>query len=53
MMKVLYFIDEGDIIVICFVIYLCEKVLCDFFYEAGLFVINENCSACFEAFKER
>ena len=34
-------------------VYLREKVLRDFSYDAGLPVINENCPACFEAPKER
>lgn len=52
-MKASYLIDEGDIIVIRPAIYLREKALRDFSYEAGLPVINENCPACFEAPKER
>ena len=52
-MKASYLIDEGDITVIRPAIYLREKALRDFSYEAGLPVINENCPACFEAPKER
>jgi hypothetical protein len=52
-MKASYVIDEGDITVIRPAIYLREKALRDFSYEAGLPVINENCPACFEAPKER
>src|SRR6056300_1285443 len=52
-LKASYVIDEGDIIVIRPAIYLREKALRDFSYEAGLPVINENCPACFEAPKER
>ena len=52
-MKASYLIDEGDITVIRPAIYLREKLLRDFSYEAGLPVINENCPACFEAPKER
>ena len=52
-MKASYLIDEGDVTVIRPAIYLREKMLRDFSYEAGLPVINENCPACFEAPKER
>lgn len=52
-MKASYVIDEGDITVIRPAIYVREKALRDFSYEAGLPVINENCPACFEAPKER
>ena len=52
-MKASYLIDEGDVTVIRPAIYLREKILRDFSYEAGLPVINENCPACFEAPKER
>ena len=52
-MKAKYVIDEGDVTVIRPAVYLREKALRDFSYEAGLPVINENCPACFEAPKER
>ena len=52
-MKAKYTIDEGDVEVIRPAVYLREKALRDFSYDAGLPVINENCPACFEAPKER
>ena len=52
-MKAKYVIDEGDVEVIRPAVYLREKALRDFSYDAGLPVINENCPACFEAPKER
>ena len=52
-MKAKYVIDEGDVEVIRPAVYLREKSLRDFSYDAGLPVINENCPACFEAPKER